>query len=274
MGTFKQSCPHCGTRIEVDDIYAGRKANCPRCGKVFELKPEPAQPPKAPQNPDNGNQRHTPPPRMPQNPDNGNQGHTPPPGAPQNPFNGNQGYIPPQMPQNPFNGNQGYIPPQMQQNPFNGNQGYIPPQMQQNPFNGNQGYIPPQMQQNPYNGNHGYTPPPGAPQKNSPSLAELTVRFGGNIVLAVLVFILRWIWDFLMFRRMIYRLWVILLSTLETLFGVGLAVFFFVKHENLYGSITIAVVVLLRIFWEWLAVFFAINDTLTTLKNSLGSGKR
>ena len=226
MGTFKQSCPHCGTRIEVDDIYAGRKANCPRCGKVFELKPEPTQPPKAPQNPDNGNQRHTPPPRVPQTPDNGNQGHTPPPGAPQNPFNGNQGYTPPQMPQNPFNGN------------------------------------------------HGYTPPPGAPQKNSPSLAELTVRFGGNIVLAVLVFILRWIWDFLMFRRMIYRLWVILLSTLETLFGVGLAVFFFVKHENLYGSITIAVVVLLRIFWEWLAVFFAINDTLTTLKNSLGSGKR
>lgn len=229
MGTFKQSCPYCGTRIEVDDIYAGKKANCPKCGKVIELKPEP--------------------PRQPQQP--------PPPQRPQQP-------IQPQQPQNPFAGNPGFPP----QNPYAGNQGFQPPPPQ-NPYAGNQGFQPPPPQ-NPYGGRTGAPTPP----QGSPSLAELTARYGGNTALAMLAYALRWIWDFMMFRRTIYRIWAISISFLETLIGIGVTIFFFVKGDTMYGFITIGVMILLRILWEWLMVFFAINDTLTTIKNDLESGRK
>ena len=271
MGTFKQSCPYCGTRIEVDDIYAGKKANCPKCGKVIELKPEPArpaQPPPQPQRPQQPIQ-----PQQPQRPQQPIQPQQPIPAQqPQNPYAGNQGFTPP--PQNPYAGNQGFTPPpqrpqqpQQPQQPYAGNQGFTPPP--QNPYAGNQGFQPPPPQ-NPYGGRTGAPTPP----QGSPNLAELTARYGGNTALAMLAYSLRWIWDFMMFRRMIYRIWAISVSFLETLIGTGVAIFFFVKGDTMYGFITIGVMILLRILWEWLMVFFAINDTLTTIKNDLESRRK
>ena len=45
MGIFKTNCRFCGTRIAVDDIYAGARAHCPGCGRIIDLiPPEPGAP--------------------------------------------------------------------------------------------------------------------------------------------------------------------------------------------------------------------------------------
>ena len=200
MGTFKQSCPYCGTRIEVDDIYAGKKANCPKCGKVIKLNP----------------------------------GTTPQPQPP-----------PPPPPQ--------YSQPQSRS---------LPP-LQSRP-------VPPQ---NPYTtGNQGAAPPP--PPKGTPSLAEMTARYGGNVGLAILFYCLRWLWDFLMFRRMIYRIWAIFVNFIVSIGGIVFAIICFASGASGKGFLTLGILVLYRFLTEWLLVVFAINDTLTSIKNDLATLKK
>ena len=50
MGIFKTNCKFCGTRIAVDDIYAGARAHCPGCGRIIDLTPPDSGAPMPPAN--------------------------------------------------------------------------------------------------------------------------------------------------------------------------------------------------------------------------------
>lgn len=186
MGTFKTNCAHCGTRVEVDDAYAGARTQCPGCGQMMDLIPEGAAPP-------------------------------PPP------------TVPPAPP----------VQPEPERS--------VPPQ-----------------------GNFSQSPNDGAGQGgpyDSRSVESALDRLGDRLTTPGKASFFTHLADFLCFRRMIVPSLVIALGAVSLVVCIIVAIVYFCKGEWLYGFGCLLGWLVLRMFYEFFMVLFAINDNLTTIKN-------
>ena len=185
MGTFKTNCIHCGTRVEVDDAYAGARTQCPGCGRMMDLIPE--QP------------------------------------------------VPPPPPPQDFDRNSG-------ENPGGA---FAPP---------------------PANGGYGQNYDDSQPER-SPDVEAAINRLGDRLAGTQSVSFFTKLADFLCFRRMIVPSLVIALGAVSLVICIIWAIVKFFQGEVLWGLGVLLAWLVLRMFYEFFMVLFAINDTLTTIKN-------
>ena len=190
MGTFKTNCAHCGTRVEVDDIYTGSRTQCPGCGQMMDLIPEQAPPP------------------------------------------------PPVTP-----------PAQAQEfsadTPASGGSdgGY-----------GGSG--------NGYHDDYG-----GRPPRGNADVEAAIDRLGDRITSPGSVSFFTKLADFFCFRRMIVPSLVIALGVVTLVICIIWAIVKFCQGEFFWGLAVLLGWLALRMIYEFFMVLFAINDTLTTIKN-------
>jgi len=194
MGTFKTNCAYCGTRVEVDDIYAGSRTQCPGCGQMMDLIPEQPTPP--------------PPPVMPAAQAQDFFANAPEPGGNGGGYDGNG---------------------------------------------------------NGYGGDYrGYD---DRTRQGNANVEAAVNRLGDRLAAPGSASFFTKLADFLCFRRMIVPSLVIAAGVVSLIGCIIVAIVKFCQKEFFTGLCILLSWFVLRMIYEFFMVLFAINDTLTTIKN-------